>query len=129
MKKLIILFAFGLLARQVAPAQGSITYLSNLAQPSAGSFAVGSDSWQATIFHTGYNIGGYVLDSIQLALTPAAGDPNSFAVLLYSSIPGSGRVNSPGSELGSLDGPLNPVPGGVFTYTPASNLIFSPRSS
>ncbi|HWC58203.1 MAG TPA: choice-of-anchor R domain-containing protein [Verrucomicrobiae bacterium] len=129
MKKLIILFAFGLLARQVAPAQGSITYLSNLGHPSTGSIAVGSDSWQATVFHTGSNIGGYVLDSIQLALTPATGDPNSFAVLLYSSIHGGGEMNYPGSSLGILDGPSNPAADGIFTFTPDSSIILSPRTS
>jgi hypothetical protein len=129
MKKLIILFVFGLLTRQGVQAQGSITYLSNLAQPSAGSLAVRSDSWQAAAFNTGSNIGGYTLDSIQLALTPAVGHPNSFKVLLYSSIPSSERENSPGSKLGILDGPFNPVAGGVFTYTPASSLILSPNTA
>jgi hypothetical protein len=129
MKKLIILFIFGLLTRQVAPAQGSITYLSNLAQPSAGSLAVGSDSWQAAAFHTGSNIDGYVLDSIQLALTDAVGDPSSFTVLLYSSIPRSGAINSPGNSLGTLSGSLNPAAGGIFTYTPDSSITLSRYTS
>jgi hypothetical protein len=127
MKKLIILLTFGLLAQQGAQAQGTI-YLSNLGQTSIGSLAVGNDSWQAAAFNTGFNIGGYALDSVQLALTAAVGDPNSFAVLLYSSTP-PGVRHSPGNSLGTLNGSLNPAAGGVFTYTPASSLILSPNTA
>jgi hypothetical protein len=75
----ISMFVAGLLAQQLALAQGTTTYLSNLGQASAGSLAVGSDSWLAAPFGTGFNAGGYVLDSAQLSLTDASG--NRYTVL------------------------------------------------
>jgi hypothetical protein len=126
MKKIIILFVFGLLARQVVPAQGSITYLSNIAQPSVGSLAIGSDSWLATDIFTGTNTSGYLLDSIQLEMADASGNPISFAAMLYSATGVSGL--HPGSSLGALDGSLNPSTAGIYTFTPISSLILSPST-
>jgi hypothetical protein len=127
---LIIIFVVALLAPQIAQAQGTITYLSNLGQASTGSNSVGSDSWLATDFGTGNNVGGHTLNSIQLALTDATGDPDDFTVMLYAAgLLISGRP-IPATSLITLNGPLNPASGGIYTYTPASNfiLLFARRS-
>jgi hypothetical protein len=131
MKKIIsgiVVLVFGLLAPQIIEAQGTITYLSNLNQPSASSHAVGSDSWQASSFGTGTDASGYTLDSIQLGMKNASGNPSSFTVMLYSAI-FNGANYSPGSSLESLNGSLNPATGGIYTYTPASNLTLSPSTA
>jgi hypothetical protein len=124
MKSIISMFVVGLLAQQIAVAQGTTTYLSNLGQASAGSVAVGSDSWLAAPFQTGTNAGGYVLDSVQLALTDASGNPSGFTVMLYAA-----GVTSPYplTYLVTLHGSLDPVAAGVYTFTPASTLTLSPR--
>ena len=116
---------FGLLAPQILQAQGT-TYLSNLDQSSVGSLAAGSDSWLAATFETGTNPGGYVLNSIQLAMTDAVGSTGGFMVMLYA--PASGSF-LPGSSLGTLNGSLNPVTSGLYTYTPAANLTLAPRTT
>jgi hypothetical protein len=121
----LIGFTLALLAPQILRAQGT-TYMSNLGQTNAGSIAVGSDSWLATLFETGTNSSGYTLDSIQLAMAGASGSPSGFTVMLYNE-QGIGGENL-GSSLGTLDGSLNPVIGGVFTYTPVSNLTLSPNT-
>ena len=120
----VIVLVVALLAPQIVQAQGTI-YLSNLGQPSAGSLAVGSDSWQAAIFTTGTNADGYVLNSIQLAMTDASGTPNGFTVMLcgVGNFPGAPL---PGSSLGTLSGSTDPATGGIFTYTPVSNLTLLP---
>jgi len=126
MKKLIVGCAIALasiLALQILQAQGT-TYLSNLGQPSDGSNAVGSDSWLAAAFYTGTNASGYTLNSIQLGMADASGNPSGFTVMLYSAFNGPGI--EPGISLGTLEGSLNPVTGGIFTYTPVSNLTLSP---
>jgi hypothetical protein len=66
-----------------------------------------------------------VLNSIQLAMTDASGSPSGFIVMLYAHVLGG---LSPGSSLGTLNGSLNPVTSGIYTYTPASNLTLSPRT-
>ncbi len=121
----IIGFAVALLAPQIVQAQGTMTHLSNLNQASAGSLAVGSDSWLAEVFRTGTNSSGYTLDSIQLELKDATGNPSGFTAMLYSQNPFGA---SPGNSLGTLDGSLNPVTGGIFTYTHASNLTLLPNN-
>ena len=94
----------------VAQAQGSL-YLSNLGESSAGSEAVGSDQWFADSFRTGTAPGGYALNSIQLLMNPASGNPAGFSVAIYNI---NGVV--PGTSLGSLSG-ADPAGGGFFTYT------------
>jgi hypothetical protein len=121
----LIGFTLALLSPQIVQAQGT-TYMSNLGQASAGSLAVGSDSWLATLFEAGTNSSGYTLNSIQLAMAGASGNPNGFTVMLYNEQGISGE--HPGSNLGTLNGSLNPVIGGVFTYTPVSNLTLSPNT-
>jgi hypothetical protein len=129
MKKIVLLaipvFALAVLPPQILQAQGT-TYLSNLDQSSSGTLAVGSDSWLAAMFQTGTNIGGYVLNSIQLAMNDASGNPTGFTAMIYApSYPPGGVL--PGSSLGTLTGSLNPVTSGIYTYTPAANLTLSPR--
>ena len=127
MKKIIIGsfigFVLALLAPQIAHAQGTMTVLSNLDQTSAGSLAVGSNSWFAAAFRTGGDTGGYVLNSIQLEMTGASGNPSGFTATLYHCYFGTPYIL--GSSLGTLDGSLNPVAGGIFTYTPASSLTLT----
>jgi hypothetical protein len=130
MKKIIvsgvIAFASALLAPQKIQAQGAMTYVSNLGQSSTGSLAVGSDSWLAEDFNTGTNAGGYTLDSIQLGMADALGNPNAFTVMLYTATEKTGIF--PGSSLGTLDGSLNPTSAGIYTYTPASSLTLLPET-
>jgi hypothetical protein len=125
MKNLIIgsvIALASILAPQILKAQGT-TFLSNLGQPSDGSNAVGSDSWLAALFFTGTNSSGYMLGSLQLAITDASGNPSGFTAMLYSALIGGGTF--PGSSLGTLDGSLNPTTAGIYTFTPASNLTLS----
>jgi hypothetical protein len=121
----IIASVFALLAVQILQAQGT-TYLSNLDQPSAGSFSVGSNSWLAVIFKTGTNAGGYVLNSIQLAMTDAVGSPGGFTAMVYAPAGGS---SLPGQSLGTLNGSLDPVTAGIYTYTPAATLTLAANRS
>ena len=111
-----------LLATRVTQAQGTMTVLSNLNQTTAGSIAVGSDSWLFEGFSTGNNPSGYVLNSIQLEMAGGSGNPSNFTVMIYNNPPAG---ISPGSSIGTLNGSLNPVAGGIFTYTPASNITLS----
>ena len=120
----IITIAVALLSSQFVQAQGTMTYLSNVDQASAGSLAVGSDSWLAALFITGTNSSGYTLDSIQLEMTSASGNPSGFTVMIYSKSPSDIGV-FPGSSIDTLDGSLNPTTAGIYTYTPALNLTLS----
>jgi hypothetical protein len=121
----IILLAVALLTPLLTQAQGTI-YLSNLEQASTGSVTIGSDSWLAALFLTGNNAAGYALNSVQLALTDATGNPSGFTAMIYSAIIGDG-IN-PGSSLGTLDGSLNPATVNIYTYTDDSNIILSPST-
>jgi PEP-CTERM motif len=109
-------------ALQLIHAQGT-TYLSNLGQSSTGSLAVGSDSWLAVDFTTGNNAGGYLLDSVQLAMADASGNPNGFTVMIYNALVGSGIT--PGDSLGTLNGSDNPSTAGIYTYTPTTDVMLS----
>ena len=87
MKKIVaIVFVLGSLALRVQ-AQGPFTYLSSFSQSSAGSRAVGSDSWLAATFTSGTNPGGYLLNSVQLGLADA------ITALAFASI---GMIVTPG---------------------------------
>lgn len=111
-----------LAAPEVIWAQG-VTYVSNLGEPSTGSQAVGSDSWIAQGFFTGTNSDGYALNSVQLLMNAASGNPGGFAVSLYSRL-GNG---TPGISIGSLSGSA-PAVGGLFTYA-ASGLTLPPHTA
>ncbi len=112
------------LTPQITQAQ-RITYLSNLGQTSTGSLAIGSDSWLAADIITGNNASGYLLNSIQLAMTDASGNPNGFTVAIYSSVIGS--AIHPGSSLGTLNGSLSPVTSGIYIYNVALKSDTVPR--
>jgi hypothetical protein len=116
-----------ILTPQFIRAQGMMTYLSTLDQPSAGSLAVGSDSWLALGFRAGSNANGYTLDSVQLAMANASGNPNGFTAFLYSAGPSPGGLYSsgPGINLGTFSGSLNPSTGGIYTFTAVSNLMLA----
>ena len=122
----IIASVFGLLASQTLKAQGTI-YLSNLGQSSVGSLAVGSNSWVAAGFYTGTNPGGYVLNSVQLAMTDASGSPSGFAAMIYYPLVG-GPPSGPGRSLATLNGSLDPVAAGTYTYAAPSNLTLPPST-
>jgi hypothetical protein len=122
-KKLIILFAVGLLTQQVIQAQGTIC-LSNLGQAFAGNLAVGSDSWYAALFFTGTNADGYLLDSVQLGMAGATGDPSGFTVAIYTQT-GVAGGGAPGRSLGALNGSSNPTSAGLYTYAPTSSVALS----
>ena len=122
MKNIIIILAVVLLAPQITQAQGTI-YLSNLGEPSTGSRAVGSNSWLAVPFVTGINDGGYILNSIQLGVADASGNPGGFTVMLYT--PNHLYFAYPGNSLGTLSGSADPATSGVYTYSPAGNLTLS----
>jgi len=115
------------LAQQIVSAQETMTFLSNLDQASAGSLAVGSDSWLALGFRAGSNANGYSLNSVQLTMTDASGNPNGFTAFLYSAGPSPGGLYSsgPGINLGTFSGSLNPSTGGIYTLTAVSNLMLA----
>src|ERR1039458_8132982 len=118
MKKIIVpailALALGMLSPQIIQAQGT-TFLSNLDQSSSGALVVGSDSWLAAAFSTGFDAGGYSLDSVQLALADASGSPSGFTVMLYATNP---NTPDPFSYHSTLNGSLDPVAAGVYTFTP-----------
>jgi len=120
----IILNIFCLLACRTIQAQGTVTYLSSLSSTSTGSSSVGSDSWLAAQFQTGNNAGGYLLNSVQLAMVGASGDPDGLTVMLYANSGVSGPL--PGSNLGNLSGSASPTTAGTYTYTAPANLTLSP---
>jgi hypothetical protein len=120
----LIILVIGVFAPQITQAQET-TYLSSLGT-STGSPSVGSDYWLAALFFTGNNVDGYVLNSIQLAMTDASGNPIGFTAMIYSATVGAGV--SPGSSLGTLDGSANPSTSGIYTYTDDSSLILSPST-
>jgi hypothetical protein len=122
----ILILALGALTAQIVTAQGTVTYLSNVAQTSAGGTAVGSDSWLAASFGTGNNSGGYLLDSVQFGMADASGSPNGFIAMLYSANTQAGF--SPGAKVGSLNGSGAPAIAGDYTYTPDSGLTLSPNT-
>jgi hypothetical protein len=124
---IIAILTFGLLAPQIAQAQGMTTFLSNLGQTSAGSIATGSDSWLAAGFLTGNNTGGYALNSIQLAMSDDSGNPSGFTVMIYSA---TGHLDvSPGSSLSDLNGSADPATGGIYSYSPSVALTLLPDTA
>ena len=116
----IVAFVIGLLVPRTLPAQGT-TYLSNLEQPSVGSLPVGNNSWMAGIFHVGDNPNGYVLNSVELAMNNAVGNPSGLQVMIYTA-GGGGYV--PLSYVGTLIGSLDPVSAGTYTFSPTIPITF-----
>lgn len=97
-------------------AQGT-TYLTGLDRLPAGSLAIGADAWSASWFQAGSNPGGYVLNSIELAMGQPVGSPAGLTIAIWDF-----RAHQP---ICVLAGP-EPSSAGVFTYT-ASNFSLSPR--
>jgi PEP-CTERM motif len=120
----VVILVAGLIPPSIALSQGTITYVSNLGQPSSGSVAVGSDSWYAASFISGTNNGGYLLDSVALQLTDPSGNPGGFTVMIYNG-PDVLGGNRPGSSLGTLTGSANPMTEGLYTYVPSSSLALA----
>jgi PEP-CTERM motif len=125
MKRIITVIVVVLAPLCLIQAQGTV-YVSNLEQPSTGSDPAASDSWVAAGFQTGTNVGGYALDSIQLAMLDDSGTPNNFMVMIYGNK--NDLTISPGSSLATLDGPVNPSTPGSYTYIPPSNFMLSPST-
>jgi hypothetical protein len=124
---IIAILAVGLLAPQIAQAQGTL-YLSSLSGTSTGSASVASDSWLAARFKTGANSDGYSLNSIQLAMTDASGSPSGFTVMIYSEA-NNPLATLPGNNLGTLTGSSSPSTAGVYDYTAPSSLSLSPQTT
>lgn len=120
--RLLLLVAF---ACRCVQAQGTV-YLSNLGAPSMGSYSVASDSWLAVGFRTGSNTGGYLLDSVTLAMLDAIGNPSSFVVSLYWS---SVFAPRPGSSLSPLLGTTDPQSAGLYTFVAPPNLLLLPNTT
>jgi hypothetical protein len=109
-----------LLIPSVVGGQGTL-YLSNLEQPSNGNIPVASDAWVAMPFQTGTYSGGYELNSVQLLMDAASGNPNGFDVLIYNGAP-----RDPGTSIGSLSG-SDPLASGNYSYT-ASDIMLAPNT-
>ena len=106
-------------------AQGTV-YLSNLAQPSASSVVVGSNLWTASAFKTGASVGGYALNSIQLEMMNASGNPDAFTLLLYSALKFQRNLSQEVTlTLGWFD---SPMAGGIYTYVSNTNFILAPST-
>jgi hypothetical protein len=122
----VIVLAVALLSSQIIQAQGT-TYMSNLGQFTDGSLAVGSDSWVGNEFVVGTNAGGYVLNSVQLQMAAASGNPGGFTVMLYENYAGPIPFGDPvlSNIFITLIGPTNPSTAGIYTYTPPASLKLS----
>jgi hypothetical protein len=127
MKRTIIgsIILIGLFAPHIVHSQGT-TYMSNLGQSPDGNNAVGSNSWLAAGILTGTNASGYLLNSIQLGMADATGNPTNFTAMIYSAFIGGAVL--PGTNLCTLDGPANPATGGVYSFTAVSNLLLLPNT-
>jgi hypothetical protein len=126
MKQIIILMLAGLLTADVVRGQGTV-YLSSLGQQNGignSVNAVASDSWLASGFKTGTNSGGYALNSVQLQMDDATGNPDGFTLMLYTTSQTNSFSSPPQNSLGILAGSTNPSMQGVYTYT-ASGLTLS----
>jgi PEP-CTERM motif len=122
-----VILAAGLLHPSTASSQGTITYLSNLGQPSSGSVSVGANAWYAADFTTGANTGGYFLNKIQLAMNDSSGSPGGLTVMIYTDVVEHGG-DFPGMSVASLSGPANPVTAGMYAYMPLSSLTLLPNT-
>ena len=83
-----------------------------------GSLPVASDAWISTYFLTGNSPAGYKLNSIQLSLDNATGDPQGFAVMLWDFRTRQSLANLTGND---------PLASGVRTYT-ASDFALLPST-
>jgi hypothetical protein len=122
----IFIFAVALATSQLLQAQGTMTYLSSLSQTPTSTLPVASDYWLAALFFTGTNSSGYMLDSIQLGMADASGNPTNFTAMIYSAFIGGAVL--PENSLGTLSDSLDPSTAGTYTFTSVSNLLLSPST-
>ena len=101
-------------------AQGTL-YVSLLSNPTQAVSQVGNDSWNAVDFRTGTNSSGYSLNSLQVLMGNASGNPSGIIVSLYNL---SGNV--PGTPISILNGP-EPTAAGNYSYT-ASSISLQPAT-
>ena len=104
------------IATSVTPmgiAQGALR-VSNIGQTPNGNGFVGSDSWIAqNFFILASDPNDYTLNTVDLLMNSAAGNPGDFEASIYSGVAGG----APNTFLGSLSGSDNPSVGGVHSYT------------
>ena len=106
-----------LLVKTTVIAQGT-TFLSNLDTPTIGNLPVASDAWLSTWFQTGPSPAGYTLNSIQLSLGNATGNPIGIEVMIWDFRNRQSLANLSGSD---------PFTAGLYTYT-ASDLSLLPST-
>ena len=116
-------FLVGFFIPQTILAQGTV-YVSNLGQPSVGSLPVGSDSWHAAQFSIGAFPPTYLLNSVQLRMNGATGNPSDFTVTVHTNKQSS--FASPGGSIGQLVGSTNPATAGIYTYSPTTPFFLNP---
>ncbi len=127
MKTLFILIAIAL--PLLSRAQGTV-YCSNLGNTLTGNFAIANDSYIAQEFMLlGRIVNGVVLtpnctlNSVQLLMGPASGNPSGFSVSVYNAV-----SSGPGTRLGTLIGDQNPTTPGLYTYT-TPGITLSPAAN
>ena len=101
--------AIGVLLSLVISAQGTLQ-VSSIDDLPSGSVSIGSDSWIAQRFYiVPSDTNTYALDSVELLLELASGNPSDFRVSIYqgTGVPGGGPQN----ELVTLTGPSDPASG------------------
>lgn len=112
MKKLpVYILSFISLFSFSGKGQGTL-FVSNLSQPVNTIVFIAHDSWYANSFTTGPNSLGYSLNSVQLLMQTAIGNPSGFSVSIYL---GNGGFPS-STNVGNLSG-SDPLAGGVHSYS------------
>jgi hypothetical protein len=114
MKSLILVLSLWLVALRGAHGQGIVS-VSNLGLAPSGNATIASNAWIAQMFFivASDTNSYYLLNSVQLLLNSAAGNPNGFSVAIYN----SGATGAPQHNLGSLVGSSSPAAGGIYTYS------------
>ena len=109
----------------------NIIYVTNLGDAPGGSTAIGNNSWIAQEFTwEGTFVNGtettpnLTLNSVQLLMDSASGNPSGFTVSIYSSHDNLLL----GDSLGTLSGSSNPSSAGIYTYT-TPGITLSPATS
>jgi len=113
-KTLIACLAAVCVAQVAARGQGTL-YFSSISQQPSANITVGSDAWIGQGFLAGTNTADtYALNSIQLGMNAATGNPTDFTLSLYR--PSASAFYLPGDKIADLTGP-QPTGQGVFSYT------------
>ena len=120
---IVILLGLHLLSLNIN-AQSTLI-LSNLGEPSSLNAKLANDTWVTGNFDTGFNAGGYKLNSIQLMLGEPTGNPGGLTVSLYEWI---GTGGDPVTKIADLVGPSSPTEAGVYSYD-ASGVTLMPSIS